>query len=345
MSIKLAAIGLGQLCMYELDTYNAMNNVEIIAGADISTECRDRFEERFDASSYDCYETMLEEHASQLDAVNIVTPHTLHYEQAMACLENDLHVFLEKPLVTDVEDAHNLVTSAQRRDRVLVVGYQRHYHPVYSKIKEIIDNEELGKIHTVSCYMGQNWIRKFPNAWRTDPDLSGGGQLYDSGSHLLDTLLWTTGTTPISVSAMMDYDDQSVDVNSSLSLQLKRNGRPVTASVTVTADGVEDPDTYEGLNIWGTKGRLTYGQDTLTITLRGKSPEKIMVEGKTDFQTLLTNKLKDFIEAVRGEHPPTVPGSFGQIVVALTEAAYEAHETKSVVDVRPYLDADPTPQS
>ncbi|WP_227378382.1 Gfo/Idh/MocA family protein [Haladaptatus halobius] len=337
MTVKLAAIGLGQLCRYELDTYNEMDGVEIVTGADIASNGRDQFKERFNVPVYEDYETMLREHASQLDAVNIVTPHTLHYEQAMACLENDLHVFLEKPLVTDAKDAQNLVIAAQRRDRVLVVGYQRHYHPVYSKIKGIIDSGKLGEVHTVSCYMGQNWIRKFPDAWRTDPALSGGGQLYDSGSHLIDTLLWTTGTTPVSVSAVMDYEEHSVDVNSSLAVELKRNGRPVTASVTVTADGVQDPDTYEGLNIWGTKGRLTYGQDVLTVTQRGESPEKIPIDGKTDFQTLLTKKLQDFIEAVRGEHPPTVPGSFGQIVVALTEAAYEAHKTKSVVDVRPYL--------
>ncbi|WP_390185433.1 Gfo/Idh/MocA family protein [Haladaptatus pallidirubidus] len=231
MIVKLAAIGLGQLCMYELDTYDSMDGVEIIAGADISPQCRAQFEEQFNAPSYENYETMLREHASQLDAVNIVTPHTLHYKQAMACLENDLHVFLEKPLVTDVEDAHNLVSTAQRHDRVLVVGYQRHYHPAYSKIKEIIDSGRLGEVHTVSCYMGQNWIRKFPDAWRTDPSLSGGGQLYDSGSHLLDTLLWTTGTTPVSVAAMMDYKEHSVDVNSSLALQLKRNGQPVTVAL------------------------------------------------------------------------------------------------------------------
>lgn len=106
----------------------------------------------------------------------------------------------------------------------------------------------------------------------------------------------------------MDYEEHSVDVNSSLALQFKRNDQPVTASVTITADGVQDPDTYEGLNIWGTKGRLTYGQDILAVIKHNKTPEGMRIDGKTDFQTLLKKKLQDFIEAVRGEHPPTVPG-------------------------------------
>jgi predicted dehydrogenase len=337
VSVKLAAIGLGQLCMHELDVYDQMDAVELVAGADIADEGRETFEHRFDAPTYESYETMLEEHGDELDAVNIVTPHTLHYEQAMACLERDLHVFLEKPLVTDVDDAQALVEKSEERELVLVVGYQRHFHPVYEQIKEIVDSGRLGEIHAANCFLGQHWIRKFGDAWRTTPALSGGGQLYDSGSHLLDTLLWTTETTPVSVAATMDYRDHDVDVNSALSLTLERDGKPVTASVLVTADGTEDPGTYEGLTIWGTKGRLNYNRDSLTVTERGDDPEEIPLPDGIDFKYLLEQKLTDFVEAVQGDHPPTVPGSFGQRVVALTEAAYEARETESTVDVTQYL--------
>ena len=329
MTVKLAAIGLGQLCMHELDVYEQMD--------DIADAGREEFEERFGGPTYEDYEEMLAEHGDELDAVNIVTPHTLHYEQAMACLERDLHVFLEKPLVTDVDDAQALVAKAEERELVLVVGYQRHFHPVYERIKDVVDSGRLGDIHAASCFLGQHWIRKFGDAWRTNPALSGGGQLYDSGSHLLDTLLWTTDSTPVSVAATMDSRDHDVDVNSALSLTLERDGKPITASVLVTADGTEDPGTYEGLTIWGTKGRLTYTRDSLTVTERGEEPEEIPLPDGIDFKYLLDQKLSDFVEAVRGEHEPTVPGSFGRTVVALTEASYEAYETGSTVDVRQYF--------
>lgn len=345
MTIGLAAIGLGELCEYELEAYSEMPDVEIVAGADVAAAGRERFEERFGAPTYEDYERMLDEHGDELDAVNIVTPHTLHYEQAMACLDRDLDVFLEKPLVTDVGHAQTLVETAERRDRVLVVGYQRHYHPVYQEIKRIVDSGRIGDVHNVNCYMGQNWIKKFDQKWRTNPTLSGGGQLYDSGSHLLDTLLWTTDTTPVSVATAMDMRSHEVDVNSALALQLERDGMPVIGSVSVTADGPEDPSTYEGLVIWGTDGRLTYSRDSLTVTERGESPEEIDVVEDADFETLLRRKLTDFIEAVRGEHEPTVPGSFGLIVVALTESAYEAHETGSTVDVTQYLEEPAAPLS
>ncbi|WP_129115908.1 Gfo/Idh/MocA family protein [Halegenticoccus tardaugens] len=337
MTVSLAAIGLGQLGMHELGVYDRMPDVEIVAGADIDSASRETFAGEYAVPTYVEYEEMLAEHADELDAVNIVTPHTLHYDQAMSCLKKDLHVFLEKPLTTDVNDAQTLVSTAAEYDRTLVVGYQRHYHPAYQKIKEIVDDGRLGDIHAVNCYMGQDWIRKFTDAWRTRPTLSGGGQLYDSGSHLLDTLLWTTGTTPISVGATMDYQDHEVDVNSALLLQLERDGLPVTASLVVTADGVEDPSTYEGLVIWGSDGRLTYNRDVLTVTERGDDSVEIPIQGETDFLTLLDRKLTDFIEAVRNDHPPSVPGSYGLTVVALTEAAYKAHESQSMVEIQSIL--------
>lgn len=338
MTIRLAAIGLGTLGEHELETYEEIPDVDITAGADIEKGKRERFESRFDAPAYETHEQLLEAHGDELDAASIVTPHTLHYEQAMACLERELHLFIEKPLVTDVTHAQTLVKTADRQGCVLVVGYQRHYHPVYKEIKRRIESGQIGRVHSLNCYMGQHWIRKFENAWRTNPSLSGGGQLYDSGSHLLDTLLWTTGTTPVAVGAMMDTREHDVDVTSALTLSLERNGNPVTGSVLVTADGTEDPSTYEGLVIWGTDGRLTYTRDTLTITRRDTAPEEITVDGATDFKTLLRYKLTDFIEAVRGEHEPTVPGSYGQIVVALTEAAYDAYQTGTTVGVAQYLE-------
>ena len=338
MTVRIAAIGLGQLCMYELDVYDEMDGVELVAGADITETGRETFETKFDAPTYESYEAMLDNHAGELDAVNIVTPHTLHYEHAMACLDRGLHVFLEKPLVTDVADAHALVEKAQAEELVLVVGYQRHYHPIYQRIKEVVDSGRLGTVHAANCFMGQNWIRKFHDAWRTNPALSGGGQLYDSGSHLLDTLLWTTGATPVSVATTMDNQGHDVDVNSALALTLERDGDLVTASVTITADGVQDPNTYEGLVLWGTEGRLTYSRDRLTLTERGEEPTEIPVETDVSFEFLLERKLTDFIEAVRGEHPPTVPGSYGLTVVALTEAAYDSLEMQSTVDVSSYLE-------
>ncbi|HMB51214.1 MAG TPA: Gfo/Idh/MocA family oxidoreductase, partial [Natronoarchaeum rubrum] len=234
MTTTVAAIGLGLLGRIECRAYQSIDDVELVAGADVSPDARDAFEAEFDVPTYEGYETLLDEHAAEIDAVNVVTPHTLHYEHASACLERDLHVFLEKPLTTDLDDAVALVEESNRRDLVLQVGYQRHFDPVFREIKRVIDEGRLGDVHAATCYLGQEWITTHEDSWRTNPALSGGGQLYDSGGHLLDALLWTTGAVPASVAAQIEYEKPQIDVNSALSLQLDTDDSTIIGSVGVS---------------------------------------------------------------------------------------------------------------
>jgi predicted dehydrogenase len=76
---------------------------------------------------YTDYQAMLAK--EELDAAVICTPHTLHYQEAMDCLQRGIHVLIEKPMACTVERANNLITKAEEADRTLMVSYQRHYQP------------------------------------------------------------------------------------------------------------------------------------------------------------------------------------------------------------------------
>ena len=333
MNVRLGAVGLGGLGRVELGLYDDLG-VEIVAGADVSSDAREGFEVTYDAPAYEDYEAMLDAH--DLDAVSIVTPHTLHHEQAMACFEAGADVFLEKPMVTGVDNAVRLVDAAREQDRVLQVGYQRHFDPLFREFRRIVASGRIGDVHAVNAYLGQDWIEIQRGTWRTAPDLSGGGQLYDSGSHLLDALLWTTDATPRSVAAVTDAREEAVDVNSALALTLDRGDDAVTASVGVSGDGTNgEPD--EALVVWGTDGHVEYDGDDLIVYEDGVTYEGD-VAGDRDFETLARRKLDDFVRAVEAGTSPSVPGSFGLQVTALTEAAYEAAETGRTVDVQAKID-------
>lgn len=336
MAVRLGAVGLGGLGSLELELYDEMDGVEIVAGADVSEGARKAFADEYDVPAYESHEELLADH--DLDAVSIVTPHTLHYEQAMDCFEAGADVFLEKPMVTGVEEAVDLVAAARERGRVLQVGYQRHFDPLFRELRRVISSGRLGAIHAANAYLGQDWIEVQRGTWRTDPALSGGGQLYDSGSHLLDALLWSLDATPRTVAAVTDERGEDVDVNSSLSMILERNShndeetQTVTASVGVVGDGTNgEPD--EGLVVWGTDGHVRYEDGRLTVFEDGVTYEGD-VAGDRDFMTLTRRKLSDFVRSVEEASEPAVPGSFGLRVTALTEAAYEAAETGRSVDVQ-----------
>jgi predicted dehydrogenase len=337
MEIRIGVIGIGGLGYLQTKSYSRADNVTIVGGADIAEDARQLFEREFDAPAYEHYRELLHNHGNELDAVTIITPHALHYEHTKACLHEGLHVLIEKPMVTDIDHAVDLVETASERGVVLLVGYQRHFHPAFREIRRIIDSGRIGELHMANCYLGQEWVGLHRGAWRMNPTLSGGGQLYDTGSHLLDALLWTSGSTPVEVGAQITFEEPGVDVNSALSIELDRDGNTVTASVGISGDGVDNHPS-EGYFYWGTEGRLAYTDGELVVAEQDGMTYRTEITGGTDFQTLNELKLDNFIAAIEGLEAPAVPGEVGLQVTALTEAAYQAAETSSVVSVQPLID-------
>jgi predicted dehydrogenase len=332
MKIRIGFIGIGGLGYLQAKAYDRIEDVTIVGAADVADDARELFENAFDAPAYGNYRELLHNHSEELDAVTIVTPHALHYEQTKACIEEGLHVLIEKPMVTKVSHAVDLFESARERDVVLLVGYQRHFHPAFKEIRRVIGSGRIGELHMVNCYLGQDWVDNHRGTWRMDPTLSGGGQLYDSGSHLLDALLWTTDSTAVEVGAHIAFEEPRVDVNSALSIELDRGGDTVLASVGVSGNGVHNQPA-EGYFFWGTEGRITYTDGELSVAEKDGMTYRTEITGGADFQTLNEQKLDNFVAAIEGREEPAVPGEVGLQVTAVTEAAYEAAETGTVVSV------------
>lgn len=337
MQFGAAAIGLGGLGQLEIEILAGLEGVEVLAGADVSDEARDVFEREFDAPAYATHGELLDAHGDEIDIALIVTPHTLHFEQARACLASDVHVYLEKPMVTDVGDAVELVELADDRNLVVQVGYQRHFHPGFSEVKRLVDSGRIGEIHAANAYLGQDWIGLHEGTWRVDPALSGGGQLYDTGSHLIDALCWILDGTPTQVSARIEYAKERIDVNSALSVQFERDDRAILVGVTVSGNGVELTPS-EGYAIWGTGGQVTFDGERIRLAERGATVYESVIEAQTDFTTLTTAKLRNFLDSIRGTTEPAVPGTIGLQVTALTEAAYRANEEERQVDIQALID-------
>ena len=326
MSTTVAIVGLGGLGMLQARALDELDEVELVGGADVAESGRDEYETAFGGPTYADFETLYDEAAP--DAVTIVTPHTLHYEQVKAAFERDIHVHVEKPLVTTVAHADELIAMADERDLVFQVGYQRHFHPAYREMARLVEDGELGRVHMASCHLAQDWISGQEGTWRANPELSGGGQLIDSGSHLLDVLLWITDGTPAEVAALTDHWDHDVDVNSALSARLETPTGDVIASIGVSGDGHAFE---EGLTIWGTEGMLEYRDGTLTVAVDGRPTYSASPSGE-GYHESTKGKLGSFVDAIQTGSASPVPAEFGRRVTCLTEAAYIAAEEGRTVD-------------
>lgn len=291
----------------------------VVALADVSDAARNEAGEILyvgQGSRYEEYAEMLD--AEELDAVLIGTPHAFHYEQVTRALDDGLHVLCDKPLTTDRETARELVERS-KGDQVLMVGYQRHLNQAFVRARERWDGTDLTP-RFISAEITQNWISRFDDTWRTNPDLSGGGNLYDTGSHLIDAVLWTTGLTPTSVQANMKFADDArrVDERAQLTVEFEEGS---SASISVYSDA---PCVREHIHIWDDDGALY---------LEGREWEpRQLTEIEEDSTTVVPfldnqhheSKAAAFIDSIEsGEEPPaTARDAFA--VTALTEAAYES---------------------
>jgi predicted dehydrogenase len=339
MSLRIGVIGVGGLGYLQAKTYRTVDGVDIVGAADIAADARDLFEREFQAPALGTYQELLDEYGADLDAVMIVTPHELHYEQAMAALEADLHLLIEKPMVTKTRQAADIAETAAARDLVVQIGYQRHFHPAFTELRRFIREGRIGDLHTVTVSLGQNWIENHRGDWRTNVDLSGGGQLFDTGSHVLDTLLWLTDADPVTVTAQMSFADPGIDVNSALTIELDpaESDRAVTASVGISGDGM-DVAPNEGYFFWGSAGRLSYVGDELAGRESDAGTYRTTIESDYDFNTLNERKLQHFVDVVAGRADPVVSAEAGVQVTALTEAAYESAASGSRVTVQEMID-------
>jgi len=256
-----------------------------------------------------------------MDAVEIATPHTLHFPQAMDCLDKGLHICLEKPMVCTVEHAKKLIAKAEEKNRIIVIAYQRHYQPQYRYIKKTVEEGGIGDVTFVSALQCQNWKKGTAGKWRQDPALSGGGQLNDSGSHLIDIILWTTGLAVHQVCAYIDNCGTPVDINSALTLKFK-NGAQGTVSVVGDA-----PTWYEDFTIWGSKGILFYRNGHLSQC--GEDGKIFQPENLPQGSDPDTN----LIDAILGRDKVWAPPICGLRVIELTEAAWKSAEIGCPVSV------------
>ena len=322
-TIRIGLIGVGGISHVHIRGLLESPDAGIVGLADTDsarlTAAFEKVPELDGVAAYDDYGKMIE--AGGLDAVVISTPHTLHYGQIMDSLDAGLHVLTEKPMVCSTTRAKSVIKRAEETGKVVMIAYQRHFQPEYRFIKRMVEEGSLGEITFVSALQCQQWKAISSGTWRQDPALSGGGQLNDSGSHLLDIILWTSGLSAKSVHAYIDNCGTGVDINSAGSI-LFTNGAQGTISVVGDA-----PCWYEDFTIWGTRGVVLYRNGKLTCcNEKGEmtEPSDLPQGGNVD---------QGFCDVILGRDKNWVPPECGLRVIELTEAAWTSAEKCSPCEV------------
>ncbi len=212
---------------------------------------------------------LLSDHKGAIDAAFIITPHAYHHDQTTACLEAGIDVLLEKPMVMTGAEAESLIATRNRTGKLLVVAFPGSLSPNVRTAVNMLRNGNIGKIKTISGVVWQNWGVNTVNTWRQIPAIAGGGFLFDTGAHLLNTTVDLAGEDVAEVAAYLDNQGRAVETLGVVIARLKSG-----VLVSLHGCGEAMPSCHSDIRVFGDKGILYTGVwgEKLQVQYDGDTP-------------------------------------------------------------------------
>ena len=263
-------------------------------------------------------EELFETGESCYDAVIIATPHKTHKELALKAFAKGKAVLCDKPAAADIGEALAMQKAAGESGRIYGMIFHQRLYPKYIRIKQMIDNGELGDIKRV-CLINSRYLRTSyyhkSGSWRSSFAGEGGGALINQGQHILDMFQYLFGM-PQRMFALIPfgkYNDFAVDDEDTIIMDYD-NG--MTASfVLTTGEACHE----ERLEIIGTKAKLLLEDNTLTITRHQDVEEYIKTEMVNSRENM--QYVKETIEF------PKAPEPYTELLERFARASLEHNDT------------------
>jgi len=276
---RIGVVGLGGMGTHHSNCFRDLGH-EIVAGADITDNARRSFAEEFTVDTYQDYETMYD--TEPIDGVVVTTPHAFHAPPAIAALERDINVLVEKPLAHNVEAAEAVFTAERNSTAFGMVGFCRRFSTGDTLFKALQEEGRFGDLRHAEIYnVRQRGIPEL-GSWFTQEELAGGGAVVDAGVHGIDRALHLLDFPDVlEVSAVTrsdfgtrgeDYvdpdgwgitDPDSFTVEDSASVFIRcTENKTISLEIAWATNRVEP--THQHI-VWGTKAGATLSGDGLTL--------------------------------------------------------------------------------
>jgi predicted dehydrogenase len=254
---------------------------------------------------------LLNAYGGALDAAFIITPHAYHHDQSVACLEAGLDVLLEKPMVMNAQEARSLIGARDRTGKLLVVAFPGSLSPQIRKAVSMVRSGELGKLLSVSATVWQGWGPGTVGRWRQDPEVSGGGFLFDTGAHMLNTVADLVDQDFAEVAAWMDNYGRPVDT---LSAVIGKLG----SGALVTLHGCGETIRTCASGVW------VFGSEAILYTDVWGGWLKVQRQGRRRFRTVNVppslGVWEQFLAVREGRIPNPCPPEVGLRMAKLWDA-------------------------
>jgi predicted dehydrogenase len=340
--LNVALVGGGRIADLHASGYLDSPNARLYALCDVNPEVLERRGREWGLNkTYTSYDALLAD--SNVDMVEILTPHHLHRAMVLKAAAAGKHVSVQKPMAISLRECDEMIAACAKASVHLKVFENFVFYPPYLRAREVVQNGEIGeplciRTRLATGYGGwevplQSW------AWRFDEAQSGGGAvIFDDGYHKFSLAIDFFGPVR-SVTGWIGRTLAVVDTPASIAWK-HCNGRLGYLDAAMSPNFFVEGRYYaadERVEITGAKGCI----HVTTCTGRPTETPPLIVEknGRVEAHTDLRydwldsfrDSAQDFIDAILADRRPYLTGERGRDVTAFALAAMEAARTGETV--------------
>ncbi|MGH2543196.1 MAG: Gfo/Idh/MocA family protein [Ardenticatenaceae bacterium] len=369
---RVGVIGVGAIATDEvhghIPNYKQLDDVEVVAISDINGRRAQYVADCFDIPQvYTHFREMLTH--TEIDAVSIATPNFLHSAIAVGCLEQGVHVLVEKPMALSAREARRMMRAAEQSGKTLFVGMNNRFRDDTRALKLMVEQGALGEVY----YAKAGWLRRAraqrSGSWFTSKAQAGEGPLWDIGLVMLDLSLWmlrfpevdavsgvihcptVEGRVPEARHLLTPIEETPYPVEDAATalVRLTGGGSLLLEVSTLSMLGIDD-DIY--LRLDGTQGGAELHNP------EARKTDVLRIHGglfgtRMEFAPLLPEspvpahrrELQHFVDVCLGREAPLVTPEQGFQGVQLIEAIYQSASEGRAVTLPLPLEDDELPEA
>lgn len=325
--LKVAVIGAGAMGKSHARIYSDMDKIELVAICDKDKKTANDMAKKYNAKPFTDYKEINQ----NLDAVSVCVPTKLHKDIALFFINKGINVIIEKPIASSMEEAKILIEAAKKNNVKLMVGHVERFNPVVTEIKKRLENNELGKIYSITAFR----FSPFPHR------VIDVGVTTDLAVHDIDIVMYLNNAKIKRI-----YAETGQRIHAShedmLNAIIKFDNN-VTGTISTNW---LTPKKVRELNITGEKGMFIaeyltqelyfYKNEFVEKNLDYSKGIKSVIEGdmvkiKISNKEPLLAELEEFVDCIIKYRKPIVSGEDGLKVLEIAAKILEAAKTNKVV--------------
>jgi myo-inositol 2-dehydrogenase/D-chiro-inositol 1-dehydrogenase/scyllo-inositol 2-dehydrogenase (NAD+) len=308
-SVQLGIIGLGYVGQIHLGHGLRLANAEVAAVADMSAKALNKAKNAGVKAVFRNYEDLLRN--PSIDAVVVALPTHLHLQCATQAAEARKHIFLEKPIARNVQEASEIVSVARKNSVRLMIGYQLRFNEKFRSLKRKVNDGTLGDVEIAQAayissgpffHRAEGYAPIPVPEWWFNKELTGGGALIDFGSHVINLLRWYFGEI-ISINSCLGYRFNLDFEDSATCLAKFKSGTRAVMNVGWFLQGYQLK-----VEMYGTVGQAI---EEYRPGGSLRNAVQMLTRGYSDFNKARFDELQYFVDCLANDTNPSPSGEEG----------------------------------